>query len=307
MPVMEGSAIGTDGGERFGVALGGGTARAYAHIGALRALERHGHRPGAIAGTSSGAVFGAMYALGTSPAELERFARELDTADVWRLALDPGFGEAALIHGRRLEAWLDRTVFGGAGFAEARLPLGIACTDLGSGDLVVVREGSIARAVVASCALPGVFAPVLDGTRALVDGGFVESVPFAALAALGSWPALGIHAGIDVRRARLIAVVRALHATAAGRATAAWFGRRRGSNPWSRLGRGLMLAVASYERSIEAPAGGWLLTTRPPIAWLDFHRSADAIRAGALAVDESIEHGGLAAWFRSAAPAPGLA
>lgn len=296
MPLMEGSALGTDG-ARFGVALGGGTARAYAHIGALQALERHGHRPTAIAGTSSGAVFGAMYALGTGTAELERFARELDAAAVWRLALDPGFGQAALIHGRRLEAWLDRTVFGGAGFADARLPLAVACTDLGTGELVVLRDGSIARAIVASCALPGVFAPVLDGTRALVDGGFVESVPFAALATLGPWPALGIHAGIDVRRARLVALVRALHATAPGRATAAWFGRRRGRNPWSRLGRGLTLAVASYERSIVAPAGGWLITTRPPIAWLDFHRSADAIRAGAQAVDAAFRDGGLAAWL----------
>ncbi len=296
MPLMEGSASGTDG-ARFGVALGGGTARAYAHIGALRALERRGHRPGAIAGTSSGAVFGAMYALGADTAELERFARELDAAAIWRLAMDPGFGQAALVHGRRLEAWLERTVFGGAVFADVRLPLGVACTDLATGELVVLRDGSIARAVVASCALPGVFAPVLDGTRALVDGGFAESVPFAALATLGSWPALGIHAGIDVRRARLIALVRALHATAPGRATAAWFGRRRGRNPWSRLGRGLTLAVASYERSIAAPPGGWLVTTRPPIAWLDFHRSADAIRAGAQAVDAAFERGGLAAWF----------
>ncbi len=296
MPLMEGTAPGTDD-ARFGVALGGGTARAYAHIGALRALERHGHRPAAIAGTSSGAVFGAMYALGASTAELERFARDLVAADVWRLALDPGLGQAALVHGRRLEAWLDRTVFGGAAFADARLPLAVACTDLGTGELVVIRDGPIARAVLASCALPGVFAPVLYGTRALVDGGFVESVPFAALATLGPWPVLGIHAGIDVRRARLVALVRALHATAAGRATATWFGRKRGRNPWSRLGRGLTLAVASYERSIAAPPGGWLLTTRPPIAWLDFHRSAVAIRAGAQAVDAAFDEGGLAAWF----------
>ncbi|MFN2321598.1 MAG: patatin-like phospholipase family protein [Trueperaceae bacterium] len=293
---MEGSALGTDG-ARFGVALGGGTARAYAHIGALRALERRGYRPDAIAGTSSGAVFGAMYALGTSTAELERFARELDAAAVWRLALDPGLGQAAIVHGRRLEAFLDRTVFGGAVFADARLPLAVACTDLATGELVVLRDGSIARAVVASCALPGVFAPVLDGPRALVDGGFAESVPFAALATLGPWKPLGIHAGIDVRRARLIALVRALHATAAGRAVAGWFGRRRGRNPWSRLGRGLTLAVASYERSIAAPPGGWLVTTRPPIAWLDFHRAADAIRAGDQAIDAALEGGGLAAWL----------
>lgn len=296
---MDGSALGTEG-ARFGVALGGGTARAFAHVGALQALEAHGHRPVAVAGTSSGAVFGALYALGSSGADLVRFARDLDAAGVWRLALDPGLGEGALIRGRRLEAWLDGAVFDGATFADVRLPLAVACTDLGSGDLVVIRDGSIARAVVASCALPGVFPPVLDAGRALVDGGFVESVPFAALAALGPWPALGIHAGIDVRRARLVAWVRALHATAAGRATAAWFARRRGRNPWSRLGRGLTLAAASYDRSIAAPAGGWLVTTRPPIAWLDLHRSADAIRAGAEAVESALAEGGLAAWLRGA-------
>jgi NTE family protein len=238
MPLMDGT-VAAPGAARFGVALGGGTARAYAHIGALRALEVHGHRPSGIAGTSSGAVFGAMYALGMTTDDLEGFVRQLDVAEVWRQGLDPGLGQAALIHGRRLEAWLDRKVFGGATFADVRTPFAVACTDLSSGTLVVVREGPIARAVVASCALPGVFAPVLDGPRALVDGGFVEGVPFAALAVLDVGPPLGIHAGIDARRSRFVALVRALHATAPGRASGAWLARRRGRNPWSRLGRGL--------------------------------------------------------------------
>jgi predicted acylesterase/phospholipase RssA len=298
MHLMEGR---TDG---FGVALGGGTARAYAHVGVVRALEQRGFRPRAFAGTSSGALFAAMYAIGWSSAEVERFVRELDAAEVWRLGLDPGLDQAALIRGRRLEAWLDRKVFGGATFEAATRPLAIACTDLVTGDLVVLREGRLARAVVASGALPGVFAPVHDGGRVLVDGGFVESVPFAALATLGPWHALGVHTGIDARRSRLIGLVRASHATAPGRAWAAWLGRRRGANPWSRLGRGLALAGASYERSIQAPHGGWLLATRPPIAWWDFHRPLEAIRAGELAVEGAFARDGLEPWLRGA-PVPG--
>lgn len=307
MPLMDGAprprqAVG------FGMALGGGTARAYAHVGVLQALERRGHRPAAMAGTSSGALFGAMYALGMSAWDLEHVARQVDVGELWRQALDPGLDAAALVRGRRLEGWLDRKVFGGATFADVRLPFAVACTDLASGQLVVVREGGLARAVVASCALPGIFAPVLDGGRALVDGGFVESVPFAALAALGPFRPLGVHAGIDARRARFVGWVRAAHASAPGRWVARWLEARRGRNPWSRLGRGLVLAGRSYEHAVRAPVGGWLLATRPPIAWWDFHRPLEAVRAGVRAVEEALAGEGLDRWLAEAgAPAPGAA
>lgn len=286
----------------FGVALGGGTARAYAHVGVLQALERHGARPSAVVGTSSGALFGAMYALGASPWDLEHTVRQIDVAELWRQALDPGLDEAALVRGRRLEAWLDRKVFGGATFADLRIPFGAACTDLASGELVVLREGGLAHAVVASCALPGVFAPVRDRGRALVDGGFVESVPFAALARLGPYRPLGVHAGIDARRARFVGWVRAAHVSAPGRALAGWLERRRGRNAWSRLGRGLVLAARSYERSVAAPAAGWLLATRPPIAWWDFHRALEGIAAGVRATEAALAREGLDRWLATAAP-----
>lgn len=295
MRAMKGAAGG------FGVALGGGTARAFAHIGVLRALEARGFRPSAVAGTSSGAMFAAMYALGSTAFELEHWSRQLDVGELWRQGLDPGLGQAALIRGRRLERWLDRKVFGGATFDEVALPLAISCTDLATGELVVIREGPISRAVSASCALPGFFAPVVDGDRVFVDGGFVETVPFTALAATGPWRPLGIHAGIDARRSRVISLVRAAYATAPGRAWTGWLARRRGRDPWSRLARGFALATASYERSVAAPEGGWLLATRPQIAWWDFHRSLEAIASGVLAVEAAWERDGLETWLRGAA------
>ncbi len=287
----------------FGVALGGGTARAYAHVGALQALEAHGWRPTAIAGTSSGAVVGAMLALGASATELEYTMRQLDVAELWRQGFDPGLDEASLIRGRRLEAWLDRKVFGGATFADTAIPFVAACTDLLTGELTLLDEGPLARAVVASCALPGVFAPVIDGPRALVDGGFVESVPFRALAALDPERSLGIHAGIDTYRSRFIGWVRASNASPAGRAWLRWCARRSGRHAWSRLGRGLALAATSYERVIAAPPGAWLLATQPPIAWWDFHRSLEAMRAGADVVEHALAQG-LEAWLEAPSGRP---
>src|SRR5690606_32629211 len=132
---------------RVGVALGGGAARGMAHVGALKALDAAGVRVDGVAGTSYGAVIAALYALGGPAVELERIIRTQDVAELWRQSVDFGLHEGALIRGTRLADWLDRKFFFGATFADARVPLAIACTDLVSGRLVVLREGSVAQAV----------------------------------------------------------------------------------------------------------------------------------------------------------------
>jgi NTE family protein len=287
----------------FGVALGGGTARALAHVGALQALAARGFRPVAIAGTSSGAIVGAMLALGATPDEVADVVRRIDVARLWRQALDPGLAEASLIRGRRLEAWLDREVFHGATFDDLRLPFVVACTDLVTGELGLLRTGRLSRAALASSALAGFFAPVVDGPRVWVDGGFVEAVPFRALASLSGAPALGLHAGIDARRSRLIRLVRAAHATPLGHRWRRWLLARGSAGPWRRLARGTALAAESYERGIVVPPGARLVSIRPPVAWWDFHRSEEAFAAGARAVEAALERDGLAAWLRAHAGA----
>ena len=292
----------------FGVALGGGTARAFAHVGGLRVLHDRGWMPHAVAGTSSGAMVGALLALGVTPLEMVRLLHGIDLRDLWRQALDPGLREASLIRGRRLEAWLDRNVFHGATFADTKLPLVVACTDLVTGELGLLREGPLARAMVASSALPGYFAPVVDGARVWVDGGFVEAVPFQALASLGPPRMLGLHAGIDAGRSRVIQLVRWVHAGRLGARWRDWLLARGTGGPWRRLARGIALAAQSYERGLSVPPGARLVSVYPPVAWWDFHRRDAAIAAGERAVRAAFDEGDLGSWLASAAggdPTPG--
>lgn len=273
----------------LGVALGGGTARGLAHIGALQVLEERGSTPDALAGTSYGAIMAALYALGMPGLELERLVRQQNTGEIWAQGIDFGLHRGALIHGRRLGRWLDRKFFQGATFGDCRIPLAIATTDLATGDLHVIREGSIATAVQASCALPFVFAPVELGGMLVVDGGFAEPVPFRTLAELGARRLIGVHAGIDVQATKTIAWFRALHRTPAGRAWQRHAESLGVGTIASRLARGASLSLRAYEDGIRVPDGATLVQVYPPISWWDFHRSPQAIQAGRRAMVRALD------------------
>ena len=273
-------------GPSIGLALGGGAARGMVHVGALKAIEASGSRLAGLAGTSYGAIIGALYALSGSALELERVIRSADIGELWRQAFDFGLHDGALIGGKRLSAWLDRKFFFGATFAEAQVPLVIASTDLTSGRLAVLDSGSIAEAVRASCALPGLFAPVRLQGRVLIDGGLVETVPFKALAGLDADIGIGVHAGVDVSHSRFILAIRRFAASSRGRSL---YRRASGvapSGPFGQMVKGLSVSLRSYSRPVRAPRGSYLLSVDPEIAWWDFHRSPQAIAAGERAMDE---------------------
>jgi predicted acylesterase/phospholipase RssA len=274
---------------RLGVALGGGTARGLAHIGALKVLEARGQAPDVIAGTSYGAIIAALYALGMPAVELERLVRHQNILELWSTSLDFGLHRASLIHGRRLERWLDRKVFFGATFADCILPLAVACTDVADGSLVVLREGSLARAVVASSALPALFAPVRVRDRVLIDGGFVEAVPYRALSTLDPLRMIGVHAGVDAESS---VIVRSLRRLAASRLGKAWARASAGVAPTTSLrslARGITCALASYLCDQDAPADALLVRADPPLSWWDFHRSPEAIAAGERAMETALD------------------
>lgn len=279
------SAHATARGAGLGVALGGGMARGAAHVGVLRALGDAGLRPARYAGTSYGAIIAALAAFGTSPTDLHRVVTRETAATLWRDAADVGLHRGALVHGDRLAAWLDRTLFHGARLEEADAPLAIAATDLATGDLRVATRGSVADAVRASCALPGLFAPVERGDERWVDGGFAEPVPFAALRTLGPGPSLGVHAGVELAGGAALGRLRRLDAGAVGRAVHRAAARVRGRNVASRALKGASLTLRSYRRDAVAPAGASLVRVAPPIAWWDFHRAEEAIAAGVAAVE----------------------
>lgn len=167
----------------IGLALGGGSARGFAHVGVLKVLEREGIRPSAIAGTSAGAMCGAMYAAGMTAARIEQLALGLDARGVWGL-LDPSVRSGSLVSGARLEAWLAEHL--PATFEDLRVPFACTSTDLVEGRAVQHTSGDLVKAVRASIAVPLTFRPVRDGEQVLVDGFLTDPVPVELARSLGA-------------------------------------------------------------------------------------------------------------------------
>ncbi|MBX3609939.1 MAG: patatin-like phospholipase family protein [Hydrogenophaga sp.] len=159
---------------RVGLALGGGAARGFAHIGVIQELERAGVRPDMVAGTSAGSLVAALYASGMTGTELERKALQMQEAEIadWSL---PILGRG-LLRGEALQRYVRRSVDNRL-IEDMALPLGILATDLHSGRGVLFRRGDTGMAVRASSSVPGVFSPVSIAGTEYVDGGLVAPVP----------------------------------------------------------------------------------------------------------------------------------
>ena len=158
--------------------LSGGAARGFAHIGVLQALEDRGVRVDAVAGTSMGAILGALLASGMSAGEIYRLA---DRA-TWRDVIDLSLGSGVL-KGDRLRDFLAEVL--PARFEDLSLPLAVTTTDIEIGEERILTSGSLIDAVRASSSFPGAFEPVEWQGRTLADGGTVNNLPVAAAAMLG--------------------------------------------------------------------------------------------------------------------------
>jgi NTE family protein len=156
----------------IGLALGGGAARGFAHIGVIQVLEEAGIRPDLVIGTSAGSLVAALYASGKSGKELAALAQTMDEGAI----TDWSFPGRGLIRGEALARYV-REHTGGRRIEQMKLPLGIVATDLDSGQGIVFRVGDTGVAVRASSAVPAVFQPVRIGAREYVDGGLVAPVP----------------------------------------------------------------------------------------------------------------------------------
>jgi NTE family protein len=168
---------------RIGLALGSGGARGWAHIGAIRALEERGVTPDLLCGTSIGALVAAAYASGELE-RLEKWVTSLTWATVMRL-MDLTWRPGGLIRGQRLFT-LFRATFGDREIDDLPLPFGAIATELSSGREIWLRHGKVLDAVRASCAMPGLFTPVVHEGAVLVDGGLVNPVPVSMCRALGA-------------------------------------------------------------------------------------------------------------------------
>jgi len=159
---------------RIGLALGGGAARGFAHVGVIQVLEEAGIRPSVVVGTSAGSVVAAIYASGRSGAQLQQIAESMEEASLtdWTLPL---FGRG-LLRGDAIARYINNQV-GGRPIEAMDIALGIVATDLHSGDGILFRRGDTGTAVRASSAVPSVFQPVRIAGREYVDGGLVAPVP----------------------------------------------------------------------------------------------------------------------------------
>jgi NTE family protein len=159
---------------RIGLALGGGAAKGFAHVGVIAVLEEAGLRPDYLVGTSAGSLVAALYASGKSSAELQKTAMSMEEAAItdWMLPL-VGRG---VFRGDALGRFVNESV-GGRLIEDMRIPLGVVATDLGSGQAVLFQRGDTGTAVRASSAVPAVFVPVKINGRDYVDGGLVAPVP----------------------------------------------------------------------------------------------------------------------------------
>ena len=159
---------------KLGLALGGGAARGFAHIGVLQVLEEEGIKPSLVVGTSAGSVVASFYASGKTGQQLQWLADTMDESQFTDWA-NP-FSGRGILRGEALGKYINSQL-NGMKIEDMKLPLGIVATDLRTGDGILFRRGDVATAVRASSAVPSVFEPVQIAGKDYVDGGLVSPVP----------------------------------------------------------------------------------------------------------------------------------
>jgi NTE family protein len=179
-------------GRRLGLALGGGAARGFAHIGVLKVLAEEGIRADLVAGTSAGSLVGALYCAGRSWEEIRAVGRDINWPDL----VSPAWPTLGLARTDKLEAVIERHLQGRS-FAELEIPFRAVAVDIQRGEVVVLGQGSVARAVRASASIPGIFEPTMWEGRYLVDGGLMDDVPADVVRDMGADVVLGVNLNRD--------------------------------------------------------------------------------------------------------------
>ena len=182
-------------GRKIGIALGSGSARGWAHIGVLRALEALGIEPSIVCGCSIGSLVGSAYATGQLDA-MEQWASRLSWKDILAY-LDVSLLDGGFIRGEKLMDYAHRFI-GGYRIENLSKTFAAVATDLENGSEIWLREGDLLEAVRASMALPGLFSPHRREGRWLVDGGLVDPVPVSLCRALGADIVIAVNLNGDI-------------------------------------------------------------------------------------------------------------
>jgi NTE family protein len=305
-----GQKVGLDSVKRpvIGLALGGGAARGFAHIGILRSLIAHGIEPNVVVGTSIGAVVGGAYAAGRLDT-LEEWARSLQPRNIFSY-LDIRLNGSGLIGGAKLTARLEASL-GQIRIEELPLKFASVATEVRTGHEIWLTHGRLIDAMRASYALPGIFAPMLVGDRWLVDGALVNPVPVSTARALGAEIVIAANLSNDIfghsitifsHGAQSNVPQEVVEAAPPKRGFGKFFSAERtvkreffgsGSRP------GVMTVMTDAFNIMQDRITRARLAGDPPdlliqprvgqIGWFDFHRANDLIAHGTRAADRAIE------------------
>jgi NTE family protein len=246
-------------GAGLGLALGGGFARGFAHLGVLQVLEENQIPVTHIAGTSVGSILGAAYASGAPLARIIATCRTLRFRDIarWRVS------RLGLASNHRLGDLIEK-VFESRQFEDLKIPTAVVATDLATGEPVAFTHGNLIDAIRASCAFPGLFEPVEIGTRCLADGGLVAPVPTHAARALGATRVMGVSVGVEDGY------------------------RGTPTNIFQVVSRAVSAAQKHQMEIWERQADLVLRPDVQSLAWDDFDRAEEAMEAGAAAARRAL-------------------
>jgi NTE family protein len=170
--------------KKIGLALSGGAARGLAHVGVFDVLLQEGIAIDMIAGTSAGAVMGAIYASGQNANKMIEHA--LDSRWKQIPMIDPSFPKTGFIKGKKIMKLLSSFLGGDINFADLKIPFACVATDIDTGEEVVISSGSVPDALRASISIPGIFTLVKREGRYLVDGGLTTPVPVNVVRRMGA-------------------------------------------------------------------------------------------------------------------------
>jgi NTE family protein len=176
---------------KIGLALGGGGARGIAHIGVLKVLEKEGIKIDFITGTSMGSLIGACYALGLSLEDLEKEALSFNKRKALSHLFDFGNPKISLLGGSKIHKYINHYLKD-ADFEDTKIPFQAIATDLSTGNEVILKNGDMSKAVIASISVPGIFPPVKIDDRYLIDGGIVNCTPVGLVEKMGADIIIGV-------------------------------------------------------------------------------------------------------------------
>jgi NTE family protein len=181
---------------RLAIVLGGGSARGFAHIGVIKALEAAGIKPDLIVGCSAGALVGAFWAAGYSGREMEALAYDVRDSAVIDLVAPNTEGRRGLLSGQSLESFVNKGVRGRS-LSGLLTPFVTVATQFPSGQLQEFKTGDVGFAVRASCSIPGIFLPAEQGGQEYLDGGLVSPIPVQTARAHGATVVVAVDVGAE--------------------------------------------------------------------------------------------------------------